>query len=45
MKFKDKQKCEGCSKLYNNLHIYKGKLLCYFCWIKKVIIIRIGQQK
>lgn len=39
MKFKDNQTCDKCGKLTKSLRIYKGRWLCYCCWIKKVIII------
>jgi len=40
MKLTQAHKCDGCGKLYKNLRIRKGKLLCYRCWIKEVLIIR-----
>ena len=45
MRFKEKQECDKCGKLCNNLHIYKSKLLCYWCYIQKVKMIWIGMKE
>lgn len=46
MRFKNKQKCDECGKLFNNLRIYKSKsFLCWNCYCKKVMRIWIGKKK
>jgi len=45
MRFKNKQKCERCGNLYRNLHIRKGKFLCWKCLIKDITIIGAKNEK
>ncbi len=38
MKFKEWINCDNCEKLCKSIRIRKGRMLCYKCWRKKIII-------